>query len=73
MTKKVLFNLALILAVPAWLIAMSQTSAAAVVNTVPYLETFELESGFGNFMVLDNNHDGSTWSWYNYDECARYY
>ena len=73
MTKKVLFNLALILAVPAWLIAMSQTCAAAVVNTVPYLETFELESGFGNFMVLDNNHDGSTWSWYNYDECARYY
>ena len=73
MKQKQLLHLTLMMALPALLLANAQPCKGAVVNTVPYLESFDDESSFGNFVVLDNNHDGSTWSWYVYDECARYY
>ena len=66
-------QLTLIALLPALLLAFAARSEAAVVNTVPYQETFDNENSFNNFIVLDNNSDGSTWSWYTYDECARYY
>lgn len=42
------------------------------INSVPYLETFEDQTAFNSFLVLDNNTDGSTWSFYSRDACARY-
>ena len=73
MKHRKLLQLTLLALVPAILLSITSSSYAAVVNTVPYQETFDNGNSFNNFIVLDNNSDGSTWSWYSYDECARYY
>ena len=45
---------------------------AAGVNSVPYSESFDTQSAFSNFMVVDANADGTTWFYNSDTKCARY-
>lgn len=51
---------------------VAKKKAPSVVETVPYEENFSEKEKFGNFLVVDNNQDGKTWTYNVYDECARY-
>lgn len=39
----------------------------------PYLETFDTQGDFDLYTVIDNNHDGSTWTWHEDRQCAQYF
>ncbi len=45
---------------------------AQAIHEVPFFTSFDTEEEFGEFKVVDNNHDGSTWTYNEYDQYAKY-
>ncbi len=39
----------------------------------PYLETFDTQGDFDLYTTIDNNNDGSTWTWHEERQCAQYF
>lgn len=54
--------------------AAASSASASVGKAIEpdYLETFDTQSDFDVYTVIDNNNDGSTWSWNEYNQSAAY-
>ena len=48
------------------------TAKVSMPQDVPYIVNFTDEEEYDKFLVIDNNGDGSTWSFSLYDEAAQY-